>query len=264
MCGIQKHAFFQRRRVPPEKRPSVVKRALGIAKDSPLRRSKVQNKTAHQVIRASMKKAHEPDASPSPRGGNFRRLSYTRQGTPPKASPQSASVEHALSQRAHPSDVVQPAPVAAAPAASPLQNVQSTAQTTPPAASPQTELRPAAPPRTVHQTPPPTLAEMNASPGGAADAGARQHIRALGQFNDGYPVAPSALPFSCGDVLQILGDAESPAWWRAKNVSTNAFGVIPSQETCDGVGCRGYQKLVRCQPGERLRPVMIYGPMQVC
>lgn len=258
-CGIQKHAFFRRRRVPTEKRPSTIKRALGLAKDSPLRRSKVQNKTAHQVIRASIKRAHEPSATPSPRGGNFRRLSYTPQGTPPQSSPRSPVVDYALDQRAHPSPMVHPAAVTPSPTRSPEQPL--TPGFTAAAAMPNPTAErstPAAPPRAAAQPLAATVTPTEASSG-------RQDIRALGQFNDGYPQAQSnALPFSCGDVLTVIGDADTPLWWRAKNTSTNAFGVIPSQATCESVGCRGYQTLVHCQPGARLRPVMIYGPMQVC
>jgi tyrosine-protein phosphatase non-receptor type 4 len=101
--AVQRHTFFRRRRKPKEPKQSTIKRALGIAKSSPMAKAKVSSGTQHEIIRASIKRKNNSPAVST----NFRRLNYSynsatntptireqpeleapaTQGTPPLAKP---------------------------------------------------------------------------------------------------------------------------------------------------------------------------------
>jgi hypothetical protein len=209
-----------------------------------------------------MKKAHEqPGGVDSSPGGNFKRLSYTRNGEPPVASPRvRAQTALQLQKGGAHAERVTPQPVSPSPSdnapggggggggpstqSTPLREPESASVT--PASAPPATARIRQPPPPAAASTPSTAASSAATAATATAAVAsvpeQRHVRALGQYNDGFPTASSgALAFSCGDVLSVLGDdLGAPGFWKAKNESTNAFGSIPSQETCEAAGCRGF------------------------
>ena len=71
--AVQRHTFFRRKRKPREQKQSTIKRALGMAKSSPMAKAKVSSITHHEIIRASIKRKNNSPAVSS----NFRRQSYS-------------------------------------------------------------------------------------------------------------------------------------------------------------------------------------------